>query len=204
MIAIVDYDAGNLKSVERACHHIGCDAEITQDPARIASAERVVFPGVGAAHSAMATLVRTGLADALRCAFESGTPILGICLGCQVVLGHSEEGDVDTLGLAPGRVRRFQLRDRSLKIPHIGWNGIEKRRPHPVLEGIEDGSEFYFVHSYHPDEVPEESICAVTEYETVFPSAIGHRNLFATQFHPEKSGRFGLQLLENFARWQPQ
>jgi len=203
MIAIVDYNAGNLKSVESACRHVGMPAEITQDADRVARADRIIFPGVGAAHSAMATLNRTGLADALRAAFAKGTPILGICLGCQVVLGHSEEGDVDTLGLAPGRVRRFRLADKALKIPHMGWNAIEIRRPHPILDRLENGYEFYFVHSFHPCDVPEENICAVTEYEITFPSAIAHGNLFATQFHPEKSGRFGLTLLENFMRWKP-
>jgi len=201
MIAIVDYDAGNLRSVLRACHAVGVEAEITPDPDAVAGAERVIFPGVGAAQSAMATLNRTGLGDALRAAFDKGTPILGICLGTQVILEHSEEGDTPCLGLVEGRAIRFRLTDPMLKIPHMGWNGIEIVRPHPVLEGIENGNAFYFVHSFHPSGVPEDQVCAVTEYEIPFCCAMAKANLFATQFHPEKSGRFGLKMLENFANW---
>ncbi len=198
MIAIVDYEAGNLRSVQRACDAIGVESVVTGDPAAIARAGRVIFPGVGAAPSAMAALRAKGLDDALRQAFANGVPILGICLGTQIVLSRSEEGPVDCLGLIGGSTRRFRLRNPALKIPHMGWNGVFLRKPHPLLTGVEDGDEFYFVHSYYPDPA---DVCAVAEYEAPFCCALGRANLFATQFHPEKSGRFGLRLLERFARW---
>ncbi len=201
VIAICDYDAGNLRSVQRACDAIGARSIITAEPREIARAERIIFPGVGAAPSAMKTLQRTGLADALRDAFKAGTPILGICLGTQIILERSHEGDVETLGLIEGETIRFQLRDRSLKIPHMGWNGLCVKRPHPLLRGVEDGDEFYFVHSYYPNPASSADVYATAEYEIEFCAALGRANLFATQFHPEKSGRFGLQMLERFAAW---
>jgi glutamine amidotransferase len=201
MIAIVDYDAGNLRSVKRACDAVGIDSAITKDPQAVANAERVIFPGVGAAPSAMETLVRTGLGDALKKAFAKGTPILGICLGTQIVLDRSEEGPVDCLALIAGATRKFKLDDPLLKIPHMGWNGVKIVQPHPLLDGIEDGDEFYFVHSFFPNPANEENVYAVTEYEKPFCCALGKDNLFATQFHPEKSGRFGLEMLKRFAVW---
>lgn len=201
MITIVDYDAGNLKSVVRACDAVGTASLISSDPDVVAEAERVIFPGVGAAPSAMATLQKRGLGQALRVAFDKGTPILGICLGTQIVLEHSEEGSVDCLGLVPGRTRKFALENPALKIPHMGWNAVSVQKPHPLLEGLEEGTEFYFVHSFFPSPALEEYVYATTEYETPFCSALGHKNLFATQFHPEKSGRFGLDILKRFAQW---
>jgi glutamine amidotransferase len=202
-ITIVDYEAGNLASVRRACRAVGIEAIISPDPEAIAQSDRVIFPGVGAAPSAMATLKRTGMDEALRTAFRRGVPMLGICLGTQIILDRSEEGDTKGLGLIPGATRRFELQDPALKIPHMGWNGVVPLRPHPLLEGIEPGDEFYFVHSFYPDPLRNEDILAVTEYEIRFCCALGRDNLFATQFHPEKSGRFGLALLERFARWNP-
>jgi imidazole glycerol-phosphate synthase subunit HisH len=201
MIAIVDYNAGNLRSVKRACDAAGIASTITRDPAEVSRAERVIFPGVGAAPSAMESLRPSGLDQALRDAFAAGKPILGICLGCQIVLERSEEGDVETLGIFPGTTKLFRLPDPALKIPHIGWNEVRVVRPHPLLEGVDNGDAFYFVHSYYPQPLDEADVFARTDYGISFPSAVGRRNLFATQFHPEKSGKFGLRILERFAKW---
>lgn len=156
---------------------------------------------MGAAPAAMETLRRTGLAEALRKSFESGIPILGICLGAQIILDSSEEGDTPCLQLIAGATVRFRFQEKSLKIPHMGWNAVKVVQPHPLLEGIDKADEFYFVHSYYPQPASRENIYAVSEYGTEFCSALGYRNLFAVQFHPEKSGRLGLQLLKRFAKW---
>ncbi len=201
MITIVDYDAGNIRSVRRACREIGVDSIVTQDPKVVLEAERIIFPGVGAAASAMETLARTGLDKTLKTAFENGIPILGICIGAQVVLDRSEESDQKCLGIIRGATVRFQMNDPSLKVPHMGWNGVETVQYHPILDGVHGGDEFYFVHSYYPNPADKKNIFAVADYEKPFCCALGDRNLFATQFHPEKSGRFGLQLLERFSKW---
>lgn len=198
---IVDYDAGNLRSVQRACHEVGLDAVISADPAALARADRVIFPGVGQAASAMATLHRSGLADALRHAITAGTPILGICLGLQISLTHSEEGDTPCLGLIDGRVRRFALDDPRLKVPHMGWNEVRVVRAHPVLAGIEPGDEFYFVHGYYPDPTTRDAVLAVSDYEREFCCALGVGNYVGVQFHTEKSGRVGLDLIARFGAW---
>lgn len=202
MIAIIDYNAGNLTSVRLALEFIGVDCEITRDPAKIEAAERVIFPGVGAAEAAMANLHEFGLLEPIRNVVAAGKPFMGICLGSQIILGESEEGNVDCIGLVPGTVRKFVPVQTMCKIPQMGWNTVEFKRPHPVFEGIEDSSEFYFVHSYYCAPSEETHIVGETEYADVrFASAIGHNNLIATQFHPERSGRIGLRLLENFSRW---
>ena len=201
MITIVDYNAGNIRSVQRACNEVGIKSIITQDPEVVLKAERVIFPGVGAAASAMETLKKTGLGEAFRETVKKGTPTLGICIGAQIILERSEESDTECLGIIPGKTVRFQLSDPSLKIPHIGWNGINVMKPHPLLESIEDGDEFYFVHSFYPNPEQEEHIYAISDYEKPFCCALGKENLFATQFHPEKSGRFGLAFLDRFASW---
>jgi|AntRauTorcE11898_2_1112593.scaffolds.fasta_scaffold35946_2 glutamine amidotransferase len=198
---IVDYDAGNLRSVLRACREVGLDAEISADPDRVAGAERVIFPGVGQAASAMATLRRTGLDRALHAALDAGTPMLGICLGLQISLDRSEEGDTPTLGLIPGVVRRFALTDPSLKIPHMGWNRIRVLQPHPVLAGIDPEDEFYFVHGYYTQPASPDEALAVAEYEREFCCALGRDNYVGVQFHTEKSGRVGLDLIARFGRW---
>lgn len=201
MVVIVDYDAGNLRSVVRACREVGAAAEVSRDPRRLRRAERIIFPGVGAAGSAMRSLVKAGLDAALTDAFHAGTPILGICLGLQICLQRSEENDTKTLGLVGGEVRRFRLLDPALKVPHMGWNAVHVRRPHPVLAGIEAGDECYFVHAYRPVPARPEQVLADATYGAPFCAALGHENLIATQFHPEKSGRVGLDLLSRFLAW---
>lgn len=202
MITIVDYNAGNLKSVERACHAVGISAELTQDPEAIFKADKIIFPGVGNARSAMDTLKKTGIADAIKAAFIKGTPILGICLGAQIILDHSEEGDITTLGLIAGRTRRIVVQRSDLKIPHMGWNEVRVEQPHPLLNGIQSGDEFYFVHAYYPEPFDPSDVFASTDHGMRFCCALGKENLLATQFHPEKSGRLGLALLNSFADWK--
>jgi imidazole glycerol-phosphate synthase subunit HisH len=203
MVAIVDYDAGNLRSVQRACQHVGIDAVITADPEVIISADKVIFPGVGSAVSAVDTLQERGLDEALKEFYRSGKPLLGICLGLQIALEYTDEGNKDCLGLLRGACERFELADESLKVPHIGWNEVEIQRTHPMLKHVESGDEFYFVHSYfaHPEDTSE--VYGVTEYgDKVFASILARDNFFATQFHLEKSGEIGLKLLAEFAHWQ--
>lgn len=200
-MVIIDYQAGNLTSVVRSFKALGVEGRVTQDPAQVAAASRVVFPGVGAAGKAMATLKDLGLDKALRESFQKGTPILGICLGAQIILESSEENDhTPCLGLLPGRTRSLP-RQAGLKIPHMGWNRVRFLKPHPVFQGLPEEAEYYFVHSYYPDPAAAAMVLGVTEHGIEFPSAIGWRNLVATQFHPEKSGRFGLKILENFLAW---
>jgi glutamine amidotransferase len=201
MITIIDYNAGNIRSVLRACAEVGANAIISSDPAAVAGAEKLIFPGVGAAPSAMAYLRKMGLDTALTDAFRAGTPILGVCLGAQIVLESSEEGEQSCLGLIPGKTVRFRLRDKRLKIPHMGWNEVRVTKPHPLLDGIKAGDEFYFVHSYYPQPADKKYVYAVADYGGDFCCALGHKNLFAVQFHSEKSGRLGLEMLALFARW---
>lgn len=203
MIAIVDYRAGNLTSVRWALAEIGRAGVITSDPAAIAAAERIVFPGVGAAGAAMRHLAELGLAEPIRRAAREGTPFLGICLGMQVLFERSaEDGGVATLGLLPGRVERFAPADPREKVPHMGWNQVRIARPHPIFEGVPDGGEFYFVHSYYVAAGAPEHVLGRTDYGGVsFCSVTAVGNIVATQFHIEKSGALGLRMLENFTRW---
>lgn len=201
MITIIDYNAGNIKSVERACAEVGASARITSHPEDVAAAEKIIFPGVGAAPSAMAYLKKSGLGAALTKAFNEGIPVLGICIGAQIILDSSEEGPQQCLGLVPGRTVRFRLEDKRLKIPHMGWNEVKVVKPHPLLEGIKPGDEFYFVHSYYPAPAEPDDVYAIANYGIDFCVALGRRNLFAAQFHAEKSGPLGLRLLERFAAW---
>ena len=202
MIAIVDYDAGNLRSVKRACDAVGVEATFTQDPAQVVKADKVIFPGVGHARSAMDTLVRTGLRDAVLEVIAAGKPVLGICVGAQLLLDGSEEGPTDGLHVIAGMTRRFQLADRMLKVPHIGWNAVRVAQEHPLLAGLSPGDELYFVHSYYLAPSDQRFAYALTDYGGDFCCAIGKDNVFATQFHPEKSGRLGLDLLRRFSSWQ--
>lgn len=203
MITIVDYKAGNLTSVKRALSHLGIDAQISADPDEVYLSERIIFPGVGHAGAAMDVLQSRGLDTALKEAFSRGVPILGICIGCQIILGYSEEGDSPGLDLIPGVCTRFQLENDALKIPHMGWNIVNVVQPHPVLKHLKPGDAFYFVHSYYPQPVDPSNVFATCKYEITFPVAIGLENLFAVQFHAEKSGPLGLNLLENFSVWAP-
>jgi len=201
MITIIDYNAGNIRSVLRACAEAGAKAQTSSNPMVIEKAEKLIFPGVGAAPSAMGYLQEMGLHTAIINAFKAGTPILGICLGAQIVLESSEEGPVKCLGLLPGKTVRFELKDKTLKIPHMGWNEVKIVKKHPILDGIKPGDEFYFVHSYYPQPAKKENIYAVADYGGDFCCALGYKNLFAMQFHPEKSGRLGLELLARFIKW---
>lgn len=204
MITIVDYDAGNPTSVQRALAAVGAESLISPDPDQVRRAERVIFPGVGHARSAMEVLQQRGLDHALREAFHQGTPILGVCVGAQLSLTRSEEGDTPCLDLVPGKVRRFPELPRELKVPHMGWNRIEVRQPvHPLLQGVPAQNEFYFVHSYYLDPADASSVLAISEHGLQFAAAFAHQNLAAVQFHPEKSGPLGLALLERFTRWSP-
>lgn len=200
MVAVIDYQAGNLTSVVRSLRALGVEAQVVEAADGLRRAARVIFPGVGAAGEAMATLRRRGLDQALQEVFFRGIPILGICLGAQIILDYSEENDTPCLGLLAGRVRALPRRP-GLKVPHMGWNRVELRRPHPVFAKLPPAAEFYFVHSYYPEPADPAVVLGVTEHGLTFPSALGWRNLVATQFHPEKSGRFGLQLLANFLAW---
>ncbi len=201
MILIVDYKAGNLTSVKRALDYLDIPCQIVSAGEELCGAERIIFPGVGHATAAMEVLKERGFDIALREAFDRGIPILGICLGAQIVLSHSEEGDTSCLDLIVGDCPLFRLTNKSLKIPHMGWNEIVVTQPHYILEDVKKGDEFYFVHSYYPRPSDASHVFAACEYETTFPAAIGHKNLFAIQFHPEKSGRVGLAMLRNFSRW---
>ncbi|NTV96851.1 MAG: imidazole glycerol phosphate synthase subunit HisH [Thiobacillus sp.] len=207
-VAVVDYGMGNLHSVAKAVEHVapGARVVVTGDPATILSAARVVFPGQGAARDCMAAINGHGLRDAILTA-ASEKPFLGICMGLQVLFAHSEEGDTPCLGLFPGNVVRFpdgRMRDaqgNKLKVPHMGWNNVRQVRPHPLWAGIEDGARFYFVHSYHV--APADAALAVgtSEYPYEFVCACARDNVFAVQFHPEKSATAGLRLLANFVTW---
>ena len=204
MIVIIDYDAGNLRSVQRACEKVGIMSEVSSDPERVLSAEKIIFPGVGSAESAVETLKKRGLDNAIVDFFQAGKPILGICLGLQILLDHTEEGNKKCLGMVSGACERFKFSDRSLKIPHIGWNDIQINFKHPVIEKINNGDQFYFVHSYYAKLVHEEEIVSYTEYGNMkFCSVLAKDNLFATQFHLEKSGELGLKILKSFGDWNP-
>jgi len=208
-IAIIDYGMGNLLSVSKAFEHVAPLAKIvvTADPAQIAAAGRVVFPGVGAMPDCMRELAVRGLTDVVKRA-ASNKPFLGICLGMQALFAHSEEGDCAGLGLLPGNVRLFPaeaMQDSAgnkLKVPHIGWNQVHQSVPHPMWAGIEDGARFYFVHSYYAEPADAAVVAGFTHYPFAFTCAVARDNLFAVQFHPEKSQAAGLRLLANFVIWE--
>lgn len=209
-VAIVDYGMGNLRSVAKAVEHVapGYSVQVTADPAVLAGAERVIVPGQGAMPDCMRELRQRGLDDAVIRA-ASDKPFLGICIGLQMLFEHSEEGDVAGLGIFPGQVRRFPaeaMQDAAgarLKVPHMGWNEVRQAEAHPVWNGIADGTRFYFVHSYYVEPVAPDVIAGSTLYGIPFTSAVARANIFAVQFHPEKSAASGLKLLENFMCWRP-
>ncbi len=199
MIAIVDYGLGNLKSAKSALDRLGVESAITSQAAAILAADGVIFPGVGAFQRAMENLGRLGLVEPLRQVAQSGRPFLGICLGLQLLFSESSEhGRHEGLGIIPGKVVRFEAAD--LKVPQMGWNQVKRERPSPLFGAIADQSFFYFAHSYYAQ--PDEAGVAIgsTEYGVRFASAVQEGNVFATQFHPEKSGPTGLRMLENFCR----
>lgn len=196
-VGVVDYDAGNLKSVETALEYLGADYEISKDPETLARTDKLIFPGVGEAGAAMDRLRHYGLDDFLREFFRMGKYILGICLGAQIVLSKSEETDTGCLDLIPGTALKFSG-EGGLKVPHMGWNTVHVTGESLLFKGIPEDSSFYFVHSYYPSPDDPERVIARTDYGLQFCSAICRDNLYAVQFHPEKSGRWGLQLLHNY------
>jgi glutamine amidotransferase len=199
MITIIDYEAGNLRSVERALRHLDIACRITSSAEEILSSDRVIFPGVGAAGKAMEVIRSRNLLQVIHAVIARKTPFLGICLGAQILLDRSEENNAECLKIISGTARKFT--GESLKIPHMGWNNLSVSCPHPILEGIDPEAQFYFVHSYYPEPAKLENIIATTDYGVRFASVIGSANVVATQFHPEKSGREGLRILENFSKW---
>jgi imidazole glycerol-phosphate synthase subunit HisH len=207
-ISIVDYGMGNLRSVQKALQHVaaGDEVEVTSDPAAIRAADRVVFPGQGAMPDCMRSLQESGLGAAVEEAAR-GKPFLGLCIGQQMLFERSAEGDTPGLGLLAGAVVGFadvpDTRAAGLKIPHMGWNEVWQAAPHALWKGIPDGTRFYFVHSFYCEPADAALAAGRTRYPHAFTSAIARDNIFATQFHPEKSSVAGLTLLSNFASWNP-
>ncbi|MGY0195626.1 imidazole glycerol phosphate synthase subunit HisH [Leptothrix sp. BB-4] len=211
-VAVVDYGMGNLRSVSQAVMHVaqdsGLEVIVTQRPEDVRAAERIVLPGQGAMRDCMRELQESGLKEAVLEAAAS-KPLMGVCVGMQMLLDHSEEQDTPGLGLIPGRVRRFRLDGRiqsdgsRYKVPQMGWNRVSQPRPHPVWAGVPDGAWFYFVHSFYATPTDEAHSAGETEYGERFTSAVARDNIFATQFHPEKSADQGLALYRNFLSWKP-
>ena len=201
-VVIVDYGAGNLRSVERAVARAGFEPLVSGRPEDAAAAGVLIVPGVGAAADTMRNLRERGLVEPIRQHIAAGRPFLGVCMGLQALLTVSEEGgEHECLGVIPGRVRRLP---QGLKVPHMGWNRVRQRRPHPVFDGIPDGAYFYFVHSYYPDPEDGSVVVGDTDYGVTFASVVAADSLVATQFHPEKSGEAGLRFYENFlTRFRP-
>ncbi|MBI4234239.1 MAG: imidazole glycerol phosphate synthase subunit HisH [Chloroflexi bacterium] len=197
-LAVVDYGAGNLRSVAKALEALGNRPRVTSDPEVVLAADAVIMPGQGACDSAMRAMETQELTGAVRQVIQEGRPFFGVCLGLQILFDSSEEGEVRCLGVLPGRVRRLP---GGLKVPHMGWNQVRFLAEHPVFHGIPQDSHFYFVHSYYPDPADSGVIAGLTSYGVEFCSAIARGPLVATQFHPEKSGALGLKLYENFLRF---
>lgn len=209
-VVVVDYGMGNLRSVAKAIEHVApqADVRVSSDAGEIAAADRVVVPGQGAMPDCMRELSARGLREAvIRAAAEK--PFLGICVGLQMLFGHAEEGNVMGLEILPGRVPRFPHAamvapdGTRLKVPHMGWNQVHQAETHALWDGIEDDARFYFVHSYYVEPQNPEVIAGSTYYGIPFTSAVARANIFAVQFHPEKSAQAGLRLLGNFMRWNP-
>jgi imidazole glycerol-phosphate synthase subunit HisH len=210
-VAVIDYGMGNLHSVSKALESLGSDihVDITSDAARILAADRIVFPGVGAIRDCMAEIRRLGIDHIVRDAIAAGKPVLAICVGMQALMNSSEEnGHVDCLGILPGEVKRFggsgvllDQQGQRLKVPHMGWNNVQQTFAHPLWQGIDDNSRFYFVHSYYVEPADQNQLAGESEYGHRFAAALSKDSLFAVQFHPEKSQHCGLQLLRNFLDW---
>ncbi|HAJ00559.1 MAG TPA: imidazole glycerol phosphate synthase subunit HisH [Dehalococcoidia bacterium] len=194
-LVVIDYESGNLRSVAKALESIGVSPIVTGDASQIASADAVVLPGVGSGPAAMDALRQRNLVEPIRECVASGRPFLGVCLGLQLLLDRTEEGGADCLGSVAGRVRRLP---DGLKVPHMGWNSVRFNREHPVFKGIPQDSHFYFVHSYYAAPDDETWVAGTTDYGVSFCSIYAKDNVVATQFHPEKSGRMGLRIYENF------
>lgn len=212
-VLVLDYGMGNLRSVAQAVMHAaqgtGVDVQVGHDPQQVRAATRIVLPGQGAMRDCMAHFAASGAREAVLAEVAAGKPLLGVCVGMQMLLEHSEEQDTLGLGLIPGEVRRFRLDglvqgDGSrFKVPQMGWNRVDIRHPHPLWEGIASGSHFYFVHSYHAAPADLADVAATTDYGGPFACALARANIFATQFHPEKSAADGLRLYRNFLSWTP-
>jgi imidazole glycerol-phosphate synthase subunit HisH len=199
-IVVVDYDAGNLRSVERALLAVGQCPRVTSDPRAVEHAEALVLPGVGSAQDCMRKLTSRELVEPLRAYAASGRPFLGVCVGLQLLFDSSDEGGgVECLGILPGTVRRFPT-GSGLKVPQIGWNAVWPNGDHPILDGIPGGTYFYFVHSYYADPANAEMTVGYAEYGTNFAAIVARDNIVATQFHPEKSAAMGLRIYANFGR----
>lgn len=211
-VAVVDYGMGNLRSVSQAVARVARDADVkvvvTSNPEEVYAAERVVLPGQGAMRDCMRELRDSGLKDAVLHA-AAHKPLMGVCVGMQMLLDHSEEQDTPGLGLIPGRVKRFRLDGQRqpdgsrYKVPQMGWNRVFQSRAHPVWAGVPNGAWFYFVHSYYAQPSEPRHIAGETEYGVRFTCAVARDNIFATQFHPEKSADHGLALYRNFLHWKP-
>ncbi len=199
-IVVIDYESGNLRSVAKALETQGVSPCVTSDPDQLNDADGVILPGVGSGPAAMDALRGRGLVEPLRAYAASGKPFLGVCLGLQLLLDHTEEGDAPCLGILPGTVKRLSIEKlpAGQKVPHMGWNSVEFTKDHPILKDIPQGSYFYFVHSYYADPTDAAAVAGITEYGVAFCSIYAQGNLVATQFHPEKSGRAGLKIYQNF------
>ena len=200
MITIIDYGAGNIGSVLNMIRHVGGQAEVAAGAAAVLAADKILLPGVGSFDNAMTRLAGLGLVEPLKARAQAGIPFLGICLGMQLLAGASEEGRLGGLGLISGSVRRFRFDGVSakLKIPHMGWNRATSVRPHGLTQGLEEGGRFYFVHSYHFECIHAEDVLLRTTYGYEFTSGVQRGNVMGVQFHPEKSHRYGMQLIRNF------
>jgi imidazole glycerol-phosphate synthase subunit HisH len=202
MIAIIDYGMGNLRSVSKAFEAVGHQPVVTRDARVIGNASHVVLPGVGAFGDCMANIEQYGLVEPIRTAIQSGKPFLGICLGLQLLFTESEEfGPHRGLDIIPGKVRRFES-GQALKVPHMGWNQVHVQRACPLFDGIADGSDWYFVHSYFVDPSDKQLAATTTTYGISFVSSVWRDNIVACQFHPEKSQTVGLRLIKNFGGWK--
>lgn len=198
MIAIIDYDAGNLKSVEKALQYLGEECIVTRDKEKLLKADKIILPGVGAFGDAMEKLHKFGLVDVIHKLVKENKPFLGICLGLQLMFESSEEGPgVKGLGLLPGKIVKFPEKE-GFKIPHMGWNSIDVKEGSRLFKGVSNNSYVYFVHSYYLQAENENDVAATTEYITHVHASVEHDNIFACQFHPEKSGDVGLRILKNF------
>lgn len=201
-VSIIDYGMGNLASVARAFRHLGCEVEIVDTPAGVSRGRILILPGVGAFPDAVDHLAKSGISEAIKNASRKGTPLLGICLGMQLLFDRgTEKGECAGLGLLEGSVVRFP-QGHPLKVPHMGWNQLwpSKERRHRLFDGVKDGDYVYFVHSYFPDPNAPDVVLATTDYGLSFPSVVGRGRTFGIQFHPEKSQNVGLRILENFLR----